>query len=351
MNASLYYPYATIHTSDGLEKALLYFDQIQVINPWELMTDRGSRVESDEYWRQADKIEKLHNHEKHLVEYISPLDLIKDYGDSISEDVKEDMENKSLVKFFRNLLWSKKDDEKTWELSSKKIPLPLREFINRYLDAANLPQWKSDEHTVVKLPFDIAEVIMINHVLKVVAEKSLPAFTDERIHDLALNRKLKSLMANPLIKEELKDKGFIREAKINMTAEKVINQTIPTLKGVELDTILNFRDDHQDTLTRFRSRMSDLATKIQSNHWDDEFKDSISNIVKEEITPAINELKESTKGETNYTMPVESTAYPNTGAVMGAIDSIRDSKRRHYEVINTYAYLFEASNLIYQQPN
>jgi hypothetical protein len=332
-NDVLYYPYATIRSTDALNRALLYFDKIYVINPWEVMTDRSSRSEPPEYWYRADNMQRLAD--KGIVNYISTSELVEKYGKSVANYAREDMEDKEFKRYC--------DDkgEPTWEIATVKIPQEFRKFLQEML---NIPD-NVFERNVVELPFYVSEALMLNHTLSALNGTNLVPFTDKSIHDTILKRKLELKMNNPYHRRDLIDKDYVNKENPNtdMTALTVINETIPSpsLSGLDLDKILEFRDKHSESLGKFRDKMAALANEIHTNYWDDEFKNKVKQKARDEIIPAIDTIKESTEDEEIMSVQIVATAHPAGGAALGGLDSYFDNKKRGGSSINGLTYLFE----------
>jgi hypothetical protein len=352
-STSLYYPFATIHSNDSLNKAVLYFDLIYVINPWEVMSDRSSRPEPDSYWKQAAKMDKLH--QEKLVKYIYPMEFLGEYGPDISKGAIKDLEDANFREYCEG-----PDMPRTWTLSPLKIPDEFREYLrnashsyeqftNRQIgvgpDSYSHPNYNAQ---LVTVPFAVGEAIMLNWVLTMLKKYKLPAFADDPTHDLVFSYKIDLMMKNELTRKDLQRRGYIRDAKADMAAIEVINEWIPSLEEVDLHKILEIRDKHEDSLRSFRSKMAELATMIQGNYWDDEFKEKVRDEARPDIIQAINDLKESVKHDTTHVLRIKATAIPGAGAALGGLVSFLDGQRRHSDVINGYTYLFDVKSEIQQ---
>jgi hypothetical protein len=317
------------------------------------MSDRTSRDEPPDYWKQADKIDMLHRHEKRLVEYISPSELLnEDINHVIAKSTKADLEDKSFRDFF-----NKPGMPQTYTLSPLKIPKEqfFREFLNEILQAYEQSTDQRFDYNVnmktVTLPFAVAEAIMMNQVMMATTKglgehQSIPPFTDNRLHDSVLKTKLDLQMKNPYYKKYLEEQEYIKDVNTDMTAMTVLNEMIPSLETVDLTRILEFRDKHEDSLGRFRNEMARLAGQIGHDYWDDGFREKIKGDLAPILKDAINDFKESSRNEANTKFPFRMTAYPSNpaqravfvGAGLGALDAFRES---HSRVNNGLSILFE----------
>jgi len=139
------------------------------------------------------------------------------------------------------------------------------------------------------------EAILLNQAIFGSREVKATPFTDFRIHHDILKFKMSRGNKDPHLKEILRDYGYTKNARIDLTAVNVINEVIPSLENVTVDDVLHFRDSHRDSLEGFRTEMGRLATEIETNYWDDDFYQKVRDRVDDEIKPKIKDLKNSTE--------------------------------------------------------
>ena len=73
----------------------------------------------------------------------------------------------------------------------------------------------------------------------------------------------------------------VKKVRQNLLAQEVIKSSLPSVEGVEVTDILNFRDGHKKELKSFRKEMASLADKTKSEPWSSEFE---AEIEKKKIT-------------------------------------------------------------------
>lgn len=126
---------------------------------------------------------------------------------------------------------------------------------------------------------DLGESILINHtILACIGEKFTP-FTDKKKHQDVLIHKMQRNFEK-YSKEYLYERD-VKKVRQNLLAQEVIKSSLPSVEGVEVTDILNFRDGHKKELKSFRKEMASLADKTKSEPWSSEFE---AEIEKKKIT-------------------------------------------------------------------
>lgn len=343
--SGLYFPYANIRSAKTLKTAVLYFDKIGVIDPLASFCGDSTRHRDlhDESRDYMDEINILVK--EGIIELIDPTKVVAKFGNEIMTGVIQDMHDPEfldLCKPFAKSAWvlaSTKlpDDADKW-LRNMLVNVPtlaregsglteeLRErryeFAERdpYLDermrrierrrfeerrpnrydeeyeSQLLRGMMFDEYRVVELPFAVGESVMIGHALAVAADRNFTPFCDERIHLDVLKTRFRKLGDIKVLKAVLYEYGYLKDAKVDMLAQDVIAETVPSLEQVPLETILQFREKKTDELENFRVEMRKLVTEIESNPWDSDFPKYISDIVDSKVKPALREVENEIRG-------------------------------------------------------
>lgn len=320
MSEALYYPYTRVQSSESLKAMVLYFDKIHVISPNEASI--GSFSDSD--------FNVLFSNG--LLNFISPSELLRQYDRVLTKSVIDDLTDHSFLR----LASARRGHP--WELFSEKVPssladhllrkyfvdIPnfyaaekathfvregpheeiaengLRELIEarhaRYSEEASRARNKDAEYREyrrVTLPFEVGESLMINHAICASSRFALTPITDSDVHHEFLMLKLSRMQHHPLLKSILKDYGYIKDIKNDLTAQNIISETVPALTGASMQDVLEFRDENKDSLEAFRVQMGKLATEIQTNFWDSDFQKEIIDVVDSKVKPSIEDLKAS----------------------------------------------------------
>ncbi|MBU7028478.1 MAG: hypothetical protein HXS48_16210 [Theionarchaea archaeon] len=338
----LYFPYADIRSATTLKTAILYFDRIAVVDPRASFCGKSIRFdhlghEMNTYMR------KIHTLvEEKIIELIDPTEVISRFGKEIMDGIIQDLYDTDFLNLCEPFV------DLPWVLSSAKLPsddadkwlrnilvnvptlargstmhdtwkeyswffkesgpyfreLALRGYYEerkrgRYSNeeiSHRLRERLFDEYRMVMLPFPIGESIMIGHVLAIAADRRFIPFCDEKIHLDTLKARIRRHSDSEMFKTVLHEYGYLKDVKAGMLAQDVINETIPSLERVPIETILRFRKEKADELENFRIEMRKLVTEIESNPWDSDFAAYINDIIDSTVNPALREIKNEIRG-------------------------------------------------------
>ena len=221
------------------------------------------------------------------------------------------------------------------------------------------------EYRHVTLPFEVGESLMINHAICASSRFALTPITDSEVHHEFLMLKLSRTKHNPLLASILKDYGYIKDIKTDLTAQNIISETVPVLTGASIQEVLEFRDENKDSLKAFRVQMGKLAAEIQTNFWDSDFQKKIIDVVDSKVKPSIEDIKasaESTKeklarifkrGAEIAPLPIVASIAPGCipelalalgAGVLALGEYLEYEKRRRIMRRNGFAYLLNMQN-------
>ncbi len=342
--SALYYPYASIRNLETLKKLMLYFDEIHIINPWMAFSEQSrNRKTGGDISEKIDNFKRELNplHDQGILKFVDPAKIVDKYDSLITHSVIQDLSDENFVDLcrdhsrenwelcavklphrsdtkFRNLLVNLSSLVETtspsYHTSERRIeeipyirervregPYPyseekMRELHSRHveLDERKLHRLQVyNEYRMVSLPFSIGESIMISHALCSSYEYNLTPFTDEAIHHEILKTRYSRVSNNDFLKKILADYGYIKDTKTNLAAINIINETLPSFENIPFQNVLDFRDDHKEDLSRFKTHLGILTGKLESNIWDNDFEANIRDIVDQEITPSIQDIKDA----------------------------------------------------------
>ncbi len=343
----LYFPYANIESAKTIKTAVLYFDRIGIINPYlsfctKSISRRGLYRESHDYIDEMNLLVK-----ENIIEWVDPVEVIGKFGHEIMTGVIQDINDPKFLDLCKSFVKS------AWLLSSVKLPddsdkwlrnvlvnIPtlaregstlteeIRERLYRYGFRETGPYFDErmhmrergrfseggpsryddeyesqllrgkmfDKYRIVELPFAVGESIMIGHALAAAANSDLIPFCDERIHLDTLKTRFKKLCDSKAFKAVLYEYGYLKNVKMSMLAQDVITETVPSLEQVPLEIILRFREKKNAELKNFRVEMLKLVTEIESNPWDSDFPNYVSDIVDSRVKPALKEVENEIHG-------------------------------------------------------
>jgi len=310
---AMYYPYASIQNKETLKQSLLYFDKIHILSPEFSITDKSeelkqgelfaelgrdqildecpqpyqatmerawSNEEWEKFWEEFEPVTKAWKRKSRskriIISLINPVTIYERHYKEFAESVKTDLKDDTFKKLAQR---------KRWLLFVDKADAFIRnpEYSNKIT-------LLNDAHHQCEciVDADLAESILINH-----ANKKLIPFTDEPEHSRILTHKLQRNYN--LLKDRLLEEGFIDDIKQDFLAKKVFETKFSGVTGVSFSDILNFRDDNKKELESFRTEMGRLSTRITSEPWTPEFDSEVAQIIKSEIDPKVQDLKDQTE--------------------------------------------------------
>lgn len=83
------------------------------------------------------------------------------------------------------------------------------------------------------------------------------------------------------------------DSKIRIPAllNSILNVTLPYADKLSIREIFDIRAQRKNSFARFRRRISNLAMKIKSTPWNSQFQDEVSQLIKNEVIPELQEVR------------------------------------------------------------
>jgi hypothetical protein len=145
------------------------------------------------------------------------------------------------------------------------------------------------EELTVRVPFLIAEALMIAVSLYTCAEFELVPFTDNSLHHRYLILKLQALQ------QQLSSYISFSEMSKNMSyaqlGAKTLELSLPRIENLTVEKVHHLRDACKDELKRFRAELLKLQLDLQSTPWNPQYEQEQYNVIQTKILPALEELE------------------------------------------------------------
>lgn len=274
---ALYYPYTRIENVGTLKRALLLYDKIYLIYPTKYYERIGISHDKDGVFREHHHYFEDTIREK-FFEFVSPRDIAEEYKDIMLEAYEDDLKDETAIRYAPN---------KDWWIYEEKVPDTILDHpaFNEYRQMGG----------ILKLPFAQGESIMISQAILSAQKFDLTPVTDDPVHQYFLERRLErglELYQSPQYRDERMGQIRLRLRRISeMIERETVEMILPSLEDVEINTIINFREDNKDCLTNFRNGMAELTSTMRSSLGDKRFEEEIVKIIEGKIKPMYDELK------------------------------------------------------------
>jgi hypothetical protein len=182
-----------------------------------------------------------------------------------------------------------------WEMSR----FEMHQFVRSIL-THDIPRLQTivsgSERNLSRLPDNPEAVRIFFHHLALIeacalsVELGASLLTNSRHHDAALNAALNTLPGAITQDMQLNSQ---REARL---ADAVIQTTVPSLRGLPPEAVLEVRHKLRDELGPFRTEMARLAAYIEAEPWQPTFKREVDNTIAREINPALLGVRRALDG-------------------------------------------------------
>jgi len=324
---ALYYPYADVTASNQLLLSSLYFDNIYVLEPNFFRAPHlGTSMNvpsSASMWPLV---------ESEVVKPIGPdlLGLNTDFfgGPAVLDEdnvglikasIESDIKNQQLQEFTNErgiVAWEIPTGQQLFwnglgillELSNENVIHSIEIHADRadfYAEALGrssfslIPVKERVESRLrvphseleVRVPFLVAESLMITVSLLACKELGLVPITDSEIHHEFMMKKI----SNPLIRNTLRDGMQSLELGLSESALalKSMEIQLPNLAGLSAEKVLKLRERCKGSLKEFRVHMQKLRHSLEETIWSEEFEAELQKIIDTEIIPGTLELNAS----------------------------------------------------------
>ena len=321
--SAFYYPYADIKPTKEILLASLLFDEIYFLE----RDFFRSPLERDNFDSETNFNLSNYNFFKEIGHQIiginregkPVLNEISKY--EIQNSITKDINDKNLQEL------TKKYDKKHWLLPNGQfmywngIGLLLNnnhpdlfnfrpelitdrvDFYDNYLKSHNYTyEIKSFEESrirnpkkgiMVRIPFLLAESLMINIVLHACRELGLTPITDSNIHDEFLRVKLNNLSNSLLNEKEINNLDI--SLKYSDIGSNSINLSVPNLENLTFDKVANLRDECKDELDLFRSEMLLLSSQIENYVWHKDYQQELQKTYLIKVEAPLKDLENKLK--------------------------------------------------------
>lgn len=140
---------------------------------------------------------------------------------------------------------------------------------------------------MVRLPFLLAESLMVTLTLHACRELSLCPFTDTTLHQRFLTTKLQHVVSQLTSSDEARLSDAITFSEFGAATLR-----IPHVANLTPERVARLRDRCADELGRFREHVAALATDIEQTPWDAAFDAEINRRVRTLVAPALTALEQ-----------------------------------------------------------
>jgi hypothetical protein len=303
MFEAMYYPYTSIKNEQTLKRCLFYLDKIYFLIPYEslISSNRSDLVDYENESFGSTLFEGvsediIRNVFRTMIKPIDPQDIFFKHSDNFINSIKEDLSDKNFKEFC--------NEKEYWMLYNGKVPKILEIYFKDRV------QEKQKENTKLKLVYkngkiefvdsfeyflkvdrDFGESVLLNYVIYSCMYTKISPLTDEIEHNRALNYKINRNYEK--YKNLLYEAGYIEDLKQQLLIKKVFEKHFFVIENVEMEDIINYREDHKNELKKFTVEMGKISNQIKSKPFDLEFESEISQIINDKIDPSIEELNTS----------------------------------------------------------
>ena len=321
MPTGLYFPYVSHESLRTLNCAMLLFNEIYVINPFEVSIDLASNYKEYEEFFTKQRIEFRYSKIKSIPlvkllfsntkdEELS-LSIIADLFDTEYIDI---CRTSGLSSPFRMSIGRISNPESDVVHRKYYVNLPSvadgQEFQDRILkglisrdeyDKEKLRYLRcSDERKFVydskekfkniTLPFEYAQSLMINHIhiVRKELESRIVLFTEKNIE----HRILKYKFSSPDIESEpISNKDTVSLVQLERKVSVEVGTfNLPFLYDASNNCLIDCYFQYKEIFSKFKQKMTDILDEIQFNVWDEKLHKNIQNQLEHIMKPLIHEI-------------------------------------------------------------
>ncbi|HZO67491.1 MAG TPA: hypothetical protein VFB74_21040 [Kribbellaceae bacterium] len=141
---------------------------------------------------------------------------------------------------------------------------------------------------MVKLPFLVAESLMLTVALHACREMHLVPFTDTPLHQRFLNIKLSHLARRLDNSVDLLPEASPTYSRLGT---KLIKLSLPRIENLTPERVHQLRDKGRDQLVPFRRELVKMATEIEANAWEPAFERHLARYIEATVRPALLDLE------------------------------------------------------------
>jgi hypothetical protein len=323
MIAGLYFPYVSYDSLRTLNCAMLLFDEIYVINPFDISIDLASNYKEYEDFFIEERIEFMHS----KIRFIPLMQILTSSknDEELSLSIIVDLLDTEYLNVCRTsgLL-------SPFRISIGRIPNPELDVVHRkyYVNLPSIADGQdfqnrihngminhdeydkeklrylriSDERKFIydskekfkniTLPFEYAQSLMINHIhiVKKELEPRTVLFSEKNMEYRILKYKFSNLNIE-LDPNSNKDTVEQEQLECNVSVE-VGKFDIPFLYDVSNNCLIDCYLQYKEIFSKFKQKMTDLLDEIQVNVWDEMLHKKIQNQLELIIKPLVHNMED-----------------------------------------------------------
>ncbi len=321
MTSGLYFPYVSIDSLRTLNCAMLLFDEIYIISPFEVSIDLASNYKEYEDFFIGERIEFTYSRIRLIPLFQILTSNTKDeelslsiIADLFDTEYLNICRTSSLLSPFRISIGRISNPEIDVVHRKYYVNLPSvadgQDFQNRihkgminrdeydkeklrYLRMSDERKFIYDSKENFKnitLPFEYAQSLMINHlhIVKKELGSRVVLFTEKNME----HRILKYKFSNPDIESEAisnKDTGGSGQLEHKVSVE-IGTLNIPFLYDASSNHLIDCYLQYKELFNKFKRRMTDILDEIQVNIWDENLNEKIQNQLEQTMKPLIHNI-------------------------------------------------------------
>jgi hypothetical protein len=159
-------------------------------------------------------------------------------------------------------------------------------YASRTGDAGDSALFDGKYYGVKDVDPTLAATILLNHAYLLADEYDLIPFTDDRVAERMMRRKLRRITELPGYQDYRRELNF-GAADLAM---RVLEERLPRFEFRDGEEMLAAREKFADLLGDFRAAMREFAAEIDESPYDDKFQQKIERVVATKVQPAIAAL-------------------------------------------------------------
>lgn len=171
------------------------------------------------------------------------------------------------------------------------------EYIEYMISGLRYEYYDDDE--AIKLPLNVAFVLITNQALQICAKKGIHPVTDDRLaHDAMIAKvdRYAKLHSGPM-RDRTKVVDMLKTEQLAFSvATRYLTDDV--LKELSFDDIFSLRARNKQIFSQFQHSLQEFAAEIETAPWDDGFSNRLEELIRSKITPKVEQLDSDIKSAT-----------------------------------------------------
>lgn len=338
----IYYPYSRAINLNTLKKSILLFDEVAFVDvePQFIRNEILSNVVPNENTKYELEVAYDYLKKEGVISIINPSEIINEYDSLLTINVVKDI---SDDKFCRSAINYNTD---VWDIFKTRIPpsffkkfypgagtfkeaISLQSIIRAGGDIDKLDSWSKEfsklrwkgiseedawkyfssqykyviggdpfiERETYQFPFLQASSLRLNEALIISALNNYIPFTDSKIHNELLIRKVK--MATESIEDDYNLKEYLEfNLPLNLPQQHltlaVLDKLIPDeeLNKRSLEELIYYRKENKEKLYRLREKIAEISAAIDITKQNSNYNLELQRLIDSKITPEITKTRD-----------------------------------------------------------